>query len=206
VTLEQIFSVSQSVAAVGVIASLIFVGQQVRGSTKAVRSATAQAVHENFATWYMEIAEHPAALEVVLKGFGDIKALSTVDRAVFNCIFLAFTSHAQNAFHQWRQGHLANELWTCWEFLLSNMVHSNGGLALWRERSYVFAEDFRVEVQAIAQREHHSNAKAFGVLALGRTAAGQFELREDERRQPMYPCPQGGTSGVGSGKTLKSGM
>ena len=113
-TLEQIFFISQSVAAVGVIASLIFVGLQVRGSTKAVRSATAQAVHENFASWYMAIAEHPAELGVVLKGFGDLEGLSTAERAIFNCIFLAFTSHAQNAFHQWRQGHLANELWTCW--------------------------------------------------------------------------------------------
>jgi len=174
VTLEQIFFVSQSVAAVGVIASLIFVGLQVRGSTKAVRSATAQAVHENFASWYMAMAEHRAELEVVLKGFGDLEALSTVDRAVFNCIFLAFTSHSQNAFHQWRQGHLANELWACWEFLLSNMVHSNGGLALWRERSYVFAEDFRVEVEAVAQRQPHINARAFGVLPLGRTDGGTF--------------------------------
>ena len=174
VTLEQIFFVSQSVAAVGVIASLIFVGVQVRGSTKAVRSATAQAVHENFASWYMAMAEHRAELEVVLKGFGELEALNTVDRAVFNCIFLAFTSHAQNAFHQWRQGHLANELWACWEFLLSNMVHSNGGLALWRERSYVFAGDFRVEVETIAQREPHIHAKAFGVLPFGRTDGGTF--------------------------------
>jgi hypothetical protein len=179
--LEQIFFISQSVAGAGVIASLIFVGLQVRDSTNAVRSATAQAVHENFASWYMAIAEHPAELEVVLKGFGDLEALSTVDRAAFNCIFLAFTSHAQNAFHQWRQGHLANEMWTCWEFLLSNMVYSNGGLALWRERSYVFAEDFRAEVEAIAQREPHINARAFGVLPLGRTDDG----RSDPRNTPQ---------------------
>ena len=176
-TLEQIFFISQSVAAVGVIASLIFVGLQVNDSTKAVRSATAQAVHENFASWYMAIAEHPAELEVMLKGFGDLEALSAVDRAVFNCIFLAFTSHAQNAFHQWRQGHLASELWACWESLVSNMVHSNGGLALWRERSYVFAEDFRVEVEAIAQLEPHINAKAFGVLPLVVPAAGPSSAR-----------------------------
>jgi hypothetical protein len=171
--LEQIFFTSQSVAAAGVIASLIFVGLQVRGSTKAVRSATAQAVHENFANWFMAIAGRPADLEIVLKGSGDLEALTTVERAVFNCIFLAFTSHAQNAFHQWREGHLANELWTCWEFLLSNMIHTKGGVAVWRERSYVFAEEFRVEVEALAQREPHVNAKAFGVLPLSRTDDGR---------------------------------
>lgn len=165
-TLEQVFFVSQSVAAVGVVASLIFVGLQVRSSAKAVRSATAQAVHENFASWYLALTGNPGALAVVLKGFGSLDALSAAERAQFNCLFLAFTSHSQNAFHQWRQGHLANDLWTCWEALLMNMVHSSGGMAFWRERSYVFAQDFRDEVEVIAAREPHPAAKAFGVLPL----------------------------------------
>jgi hypothetical protein len=165
-TLEQVFFVSQSIAAVGVIASLIFVGLQVRSSAKAVRSATAQAVHENFAGWYLSLAGNEGGLTVVLKGFGSLDALTAVERAQFNCIFLAFTSHSQNAFHQWRQGHLANELWMCWEALLMNMVHTPGGVGFWRERSYVFAQDFREEVDAMAAREPHADAKAFGILTL----------------------------------------
>jgi hypothetical protein len=165
-TLEQVFFVSQSVAAVGVVASLIFVGLQVRGSAKAVRSATAQAVHENFASWYLSLASNSGGLAVVLKGFGALEALTAAERAQFNCIFLAFTSHSQNAFHQWRQGHLADELWTCWEALLMNMVHTPGGIAFWRERRYVFAQDFRDEVEAMAVREPDPAAKAFGVLPL----------------------------------------
>ncbi len=165
-TLEQVFFASQSVAAVGVIASLIFVGLQVRSSAKAVRSATAQAVHENFSSWYLALADNASGLAVVLKGFGSLNELSATERAQFNCIFLAFTSHSQNAFHQWRQGHLANELWTCWEALLMNMVHTSGGVAFWRERSYVFAQDFRDEVNAMAARKPHPDARAFGVLPL----------------------------------------
>ena len=152
-TLDQVFYASQSAAAVGVIASLIFVGLQVRSSAKAVRSATAQAVHENFASWYLSLAENVGGLSVVLKGFGALDTLTATERAQFNCIFLAFTSHSQNAFHQWCQGHLAIELWTCWEALLMNMVHTPGGVAFWCERSYVFANDFRREVEAMVARE-----------------------------------------------------
>jgi hypothetical protein len=93
-------------------------------------------------------------------------SLTSTERAQFNCIFLAFTSHSQNAFHQWRQGHLANELWSCWEALLMNTVHTPGGIAFWRERSYVFAQDFRREVEAMAAREPDPSARAFGVLPL----------------------------------------
>jgi hypothetical protein len=112
------------------------------------------------------LADHSDALATVLKGFGTLESLSSAERAQFNCIFLAFISHSQNAFHQWRQGHLAYELWACWEALLMNMVHTVGGKAFWRERSYVFARDFRDEVDAIAAREPHRDARAFGVLPL----------------------------------------
>ncbi len=131
-----------------------------------MRSATAQAVHENFAGWYLSLAGNEGSVAIVLKGFGALDLLTPVERAQFNCIFLAFTSHSQDAFHQWRQGHLANELWKCWEALLMNMVHTLGGVGFWRERSYVFAQDFRDEVDAMAARESHADAKAFGVLPL----------------------------------------
>ena len=51
-TLEAIYYISQIVAVFAVIASLVFVGLQVRDSSRAVRAATAQAVHDNYAGWY----------------------------------------------------------------------------------------------------------------------------------------------------------
>ncbi len=67
-TLEQVAALSQVVAAGGVIASLIFVGFPIRDSAKAVRSATAQAVHENFGSLYAQLAQNPQALDTFLKG------------------------------------------------------------------------------------------------------------------------------------------
>ena len=165
-SLEQVFFLSQSIAAVGVVASLIFVGFQVRDSAKAVRSATAQAVHENFASWYISLADNPGALATALKGFADLSALSPAETTQFNCTYLAFLSHSQNAFHQWRQGHLAGDLWACWEALLMNMVHTPGGAEFWRQRSYVFAPDFGEAVATIMRRPPHPGAKSFGVLPL----------------------------------------
>jgi hypothetical protein len=170
-TLEHVFFFTQSIAGIGVFASLIFVGLQVRDSAKAVRSATAQAVHENFASWYLSLADNPAALATTLKGFADLKSLTPSETAQFNCTYLAFTSHSQNAFHQWRQGHLAGDLWACWEALLANMVHTPGGQEFWRQRSYVFAQNFRDEVEAIIRRPVHPGAKSFGVLPVTNLAS-----------------------------------
>jgi len=54
--LLTIVSLSQIIGAVGGIASLIFVGLQIKDNSKAVRAATAQAVHDNYASWYMTLA------------------------------------------------------------------------------------------------------------------------------------------------------
>jgi hypothetical protein len=163
-TLEQVFFATQSIAAVGVIASLVFVGIQVRDSAKAVRAATAQAVHENYAGWYLALADNASALTTCTKGFIDLASLTPAEKAQFVCTFMAFLSHSQNAFHQWRLGHLAKDLWACWEALMMNLVHTPGGAEFWRERSYVFGKDFQDEVKAIMAREPNPMAKAFGVV------------------------------------------
>jgi hypothetical protein len=163
-TLEQVFFVTQSIAALGVIASLIFVGIQVRDSAKAVRAATAQAVHENYASWYLALADNESALATSTKGFVDLGSLTSDEKAQFVCTFMAFLSHSQNAFHQWRLGHLAKDLWTGWEALMMNLVNTPGGAAFWGERSYVFGKDFQDEVRALMAREPNPVARAFGVV------------------------------------------
>jgi hypothetical protein len=165
-TLEQIFQVSQIAAALGVIASLIFVGLQVRDNAKAVRSAAAQAVQDNYSHFFTALASNPSALATHLKGLTDLHSLTDVEMAQFVAISMAYLSNAQNAFHQWNEGHLADELWSCWEALTMNLVKTPGGAAFWRERSYIFGPQFQREVKSIMSREPDPGAKSWGVVPL----------------------------------------
>jgi hypothetical protein len=168
-TLEQIFYVSQLVAALGVVASLIFVGFQVRDNVRAVRSATAQAVHNSYSAWYLALAGNENALATSTKGMVDFESLTPTEKAQFVGTYMAFLSNGQNAFHQWHEGHLAHELWLCWEVLLMNLVNTPGGAAFWRERSYIFGPGFQAEVKKIMGRQPHPGAKAWGVVPLSVT-------------------------------------
>jgi hypothetical protein len=163
-TLEQVFFASQSVAAAGVMASLIFVGLEVRNNSKAVRSGTAQRVHENYADWYLTLCSNPSALAVAVKGLSDLGALSADEKPTFICVFTAYVSHAQNAFHQWRDGHLSVELWSCWKALLYTIVHTPGGADYWGERAYIFSREFQHEVNLIMSQEPNPLSKGFGVV------------------------------------------
>lgn len=163
---EVLNFVSQTVAATGVIISLIFVGLQIRQSAKAVRSATAQSVHDNYATWYLSLSGNASALATSAKGFVDLSSLTPAEKAQFVCTMMAFLSHSQNAFYQWWDGALSQHLWVGWEALMMNLVNTPGGAAFWQERSYVFSEDFQGHVAIIMKRTPNPGARAFGVVPL----------------------------------------
>lgn len=174
-TLEEIYFISQIVAVFAVIASLVFVGFQVRDSSRAVRAATAQAVHDNYAGWYTALMSNEAALATSAKGFVDLGSLTAAEKAQFVCTFMAFLSHSQNAFHQRKQGHLSDGLWRGWEALMMNLVNTPGGAAFWAERSYVFGQEFQDEIAALMKRTPDPRARAFGVVPVTHSTAGAPE-------------------------------
>jgi hypothetical protein len=140
---------------------------------KAVRAATEQACQENFAGIYVSLQNNPSALANFTKGLVDYAALTPAEKAQFVCSVMAILVYNQNAFDQWRVGHLRADLWAGWESLLINIVHTPGGAAIWRERSYAFTKDFQEEVKRILSRQPHPLAKTFGVVPVSRSAPAE---------------------------------
>ena len=163
-SLETLASLSQIVGVVGGLATLMFVGFQIRDNSKAVRAATAQAVHDNYASWYLALSGNKSALATSAKGFADLDSLAPDEKMQFVCTFMSFLSHSQNAFHQWREGHLSDGLWAGWEALVMNLVNTPGGAKFWAERDYVFGQDFQGHVAKVMARHPDPRAKAFGVV------------------------------------------
>lgn len=125
-TLSDVSSIAGILSGLGVLASLIFVSIQIRENSKAVRSATAQAVHENWSGWYMELAGNPAALALSAKGFVNLASLTPPEKAQFVCIYMAFLSNCQNAFHHWKAGHLTDDVWKGWSTVMHNFGTPGG--------------------------------------------------------------------------------
>ena len=165
---DTLASWSQIIGVAGGLATLIFVGFQIRENSNAVRAATAQAVHDNYASWYLALASNESALATSAKGFADLDSLTPTEKMQFVCTFMAFLSHSQNAFHQWHEGHLSDGLWAGWEALLMNLVHTPGGARFWAERGYVFGQGFQDHVAGVMARKPDPRAKAFGVVPVAR--------------------------------------
>jgi hypothetical protein len=166
-SLTDVSQIAEIVGAVAIIASLVFVGLEVRQNTSAIQSSAAQSVHENFAAWYLALPSEPALLAISTKGMRDYDSLTDTEKAQFLALFMAFCSNTQDAFYKWREGSLAPELWKSWEFVSMNFFSTQGGAAFWEERGYMFADAFQLYVmEDLMKRKPHPKAKPFGAFRI----------------------------------------
>jgi hypothetical protein len=166
--LNDLANLGQIIGAVAVVVSLIYVALQIRQNTNAIRSAAAQTVHEHFASWYRLVAADPDLSQIVVNGLRDYSSLSEMQRARFIATYMAFVSYSQNAFLKWRERSLAPPLWMGWELVIMNLVCAPGGKAFWKDRGYMFGEEFRHYVEDdLMKRTPHPDAKPMGAFPIG---------------------------------------
>ena len=165
--LDDLANMGQVIGAIAVVVSLIYVALQIRQNTNAVRSATVQTVHEHFAKWYHLVAADDELAKIIANGLRDYESLSEHQRVRFVAAFMAFLSYSQNAFLKWRQGLLASPLWLGWELVIMNLVCAPGGKAFWKDRAYMFGDEFRRYIDHdLIKREPHPDARPMGVFSL----------------------------------------
>ena len=165
--LNDLANLGQIIGAVAVVISLFYVASQIRQNTNAVRSATAQTVHEHFANWYHLVAADDELAQIAANGLRDYESLSETEKVRFIALFMAFLSYGQNAFLKWRKGLLEPALWIGWEQVLMNLIGAPGGKAFWKERAYMFGDEFRQYIETdLMKREPHPDAKPMGAFSI----------------------------------------
>ena len=85
---EALGAVANVLAAVGVIATLIYLSIQIRQNTKAVRSSSIQNLVQNFSTTAQAAVENEHIIPLLLKGNAGVDALTEVERARLHFWFI----------------------------------------------------------------------------------------------------------------------
>src|SRR5450432_2559314 len=80
-TLQDWSNLAQVIGALAVVISLFYVGFQIKRNTSAVRSATAQAIHNNYGDWYMNLMGDAELNRIALKGLRDYSSLDEIEKA-----------------------------------------------------------------------------------------------------------------------------
>ncbi len=141
-TLQQAYLLSGIIAAISVVASLLYMAAQIRQNTMAVRMSTGQAVTEELRALYRYSAEHDSA-DVVYRGFQDMAKLEGSDRLRFYAMMHDYFWAFQNAFFQMSSGTLDTRYWSAAVNSLRHLMTFPGVRAYWGERDFYYADDFK---------------------------------------------------------------
>jgi hypothetical protein len=143
-SLEQASYLSQVIAALAVVASLVFVGFQIRQNTRsqrvvAVNSLAAAAVSINVPG--MESASFGEALSKALASW---TAASREQRMVAHYFLFSFFKISESAWYQHQVQVLDAAQWAGWENLLLAIYHTDGVQSgWWPHRGNVYSPEFQ---------------------------------------------------------------
>ncbi|GAC1452991.1 MAG: hypothetical protein PVSMB6_06420 [Steroidobacteraceae bacterium] len=163
--LEQIFYLTQSVAAMAVLASLVFVGLEIRQNSREARAQTEQHIASSWFEMGKMIADHPAAFGAGLRSSDPVFAdLKEEDRLVFVSILFVLFKHYENIFRQVQTGHIDADTWAAWSVHVRIYFHQPGVRTWWAMRGAAFAPSFRTFLESSAASGLPSPAALLGPL------------------------------------------
>ena len=138
--------IAEIVGALAVVASLLFVGIQMRENTRATRSATASDTNAAISNWYIALGNNGQASSVLWKFLMDPESVSKEEQfqAVMNFhgILLTF----QNSFYLVNEGTLDEQIYSSISRALLVVKDQPGFHYYWKQRREIFNTEFQAFV------------------------------------------------------------
>ena len=113
----ELGAIGEMVSGIAVVASLVFVGLQIRHNTGAVQSSTQQSLHGSWAGTTTALAVDPneALAKLVVRGRDSYGELEADERLRFDSFAAATFGQWETSFYQYQKRMLEPELWTAWD-------------------------------------------------------------------------------------------
>ena len=125
-SLEQFYFVSQIVASVALVTSLIFVGYQLRQNTNSMKVSAAQTHATNFQHVVAILVGSGEMARIWRLGLADLGALNDDERVRFIATTASMVRAWEGSFSGWRRGQLDAEHWHIVEQQATDLVQQSG--------------------------------------------------------------------------------
>jgi hypothetical protein len=136
--LSDLANISQIIAAVGVVVSLIYLAVQIRGNTKVASAQARHSISEFVLRISIFRAEHADRFAKIEGG----TALTAGDRQFQYWSHVQFLLHAETYFHHHQLELMPDEHWRGYARFMMRYVHSPGFKEAWDDIGPAFSEDF----------------------------------------------------------------
>jgi hypothetical protein len=122
---------AQILGGVGVIASIVYVGIQIRNNARALRAATYQQLSVTTLQVWFALAHNGETTGIMLRGADDFSALNRVEKARFRFVVMGYVKSFENAWFQHNIGTLRESDWKASTADLHSFFSTPGAHAAW---------------------------------------------------------------------------
>jgi hypothetical protein len=151
-SLSDLAAVGSFVSGVAVLASLIFIGFQLRQNTRAVRAAASQAHSQGWHQITLPVVESDDFARVWRLGLEDIDRLTDDERMRFYAFAGSALRFFEGARLQWIHGQLDKQHWHNVEKTAVDFAASSGFKAYWALRSHWLSPDFQQWYETLSRQ------------------------------------------------------
>ena len=156
-SLEELYFLSQIIAAVALVASLLFVALQLRQNTRQMKSsqldtkiASEMAGLQMTQHSVLSLASDETLSEIVARGRQSLTDLSPSERRRFGHYLMGSLYHTQFAFLVYYEGGSSDNAWQGHGGNLAPMLRSPGGREWWRRHRQNFVPEYRAWIDGLA--------------------------------------------------------
>ncbi len=148
-TLLEWGALGELIGGIAIIASLIYVGRQVKENTTATRSAAAQACADTTNGYVGLINSSPNLSDILHRGATGLDNLQGGEVIQFGAFHDQMFICSESLYYQWNDGVLDDHLWNVYRHAMVDILMQKGSQDWWENRRHWFGTQFAAAVDEL---------------------------------------------------------
>lgn len=162
-TIQDLGSIGELIAALATVATLVYLAAQVRQNTRALRSSTFQEIAGAMSSTTEAISTHPELASLIAKASEGLTDLTPEERVRYSFILLTTFRRLETVYVQRESGLIEPELTVGFEHSALSVLSGGGGAEWWQDMKSAFSEKFATHVDSrIASGQLRGIHRGFG--------------------------------------------
>ena len=147
-SIQELGSIGEFVAAIVVVITLIFLTLQTRQNTQAAKNTSALSGLLFWTNYLGPIAHDSELADLYARGMQSFAALRPGEKVRFDFLALTFAKGAETFFRLNREGSLDPSEWESWERLIVDVFGRPGFREWWPNRKQRYSDDFQEWIES----------------------------------------------------------
>jgi hypothetical protein len=141
--LDQIANIAEISAAVLVVASLLYVGRQLKQNTQSMRLDTVQAIIAEWNSWYDMMTPNKDLVDLYHRGVFDPQSLNSVEQMQFTLMTTRIFRTFNEMYFHWHEGMMDKTIWSSWIAQFNDAMKTPGWQEAWARRRHWYDQGFQ---------------------------------------------------------------